>query len=128
MHQSKELFVWPDNAAHQAAAPMHLSIPAEAVMRICSRRGTGSGTGLDLPAMCQAQTCSPHLDRCRAYPQQGAEQTLQRSTPSLVPAGGVTVKKTTSAMVIGIYSEGVRPADCTLIVENLGDYLIGQGI
>eukprot|EP00891_Asterochloris_glomerata_P006836 jgi/Astpho2/6836/e_gw1.00105.65.1_t len=43
-------------------------------------------------------------------------------------AGGVTVKKTTSAMVIGIYSEGVRPADCTLIVENLGDYLIGQGI
>jgi profilin len=41
---------------------------------------------------------------------------------------GVTVKKTTTALVIGIYDEGVQPADCNLVVENLGDYLSGQGI
>lgn len=41
---------------------------------------------------------------------------------------GVTIKKTTSALVVGIYDEGVQPADCNLVVENLGDYLIGQGI
>jgi profilin len=43
-------------------------------------------------------------------------------------AGGVTVKKTNTAMVVGIYGEGVQPADCTTIVENMGDYLSGQGI
>ena len=41
---------------------------------------------------------------------------------------GVTVKKTTSALVIGIYGEGVQPADGNIVVENLADYLIGQGI
>lgn len=44
------------------------------------------------------------------------------------PAGGVTIKKTTSAMVIGIYTEGVQPGDVNMVVENLGDYLVGQGI
>eukprot|EP00976_Prorocentrum_cordatum_P084003 1185469-Prorocentrum_minimum.AAC.4 len=42
--------------------------------------------------------------------------------------GGITIKKTVSAMVIGIYPNGVQPGDCNVIVENLGDYLIGQGI
>lgn len=41
---------------------------------------------------------------------------------------GVTVKKTTTAMVIGIYDEGVQPADCNQVVEALGEYLAGQGI
>ena len=41
---------------------------------------------------------------------------------------GVTVKKTMTALVIGIYSKGVQPADCNVIVENLGDYLAGQNI
>ena len=45
-----------------------------------------------------------------------------------VPQDGVTIKKTTSAMVIGIYGEGVQPADGNIVVENLADYLIGQGI
>ena len=44
------------------------------------------------------------------------------------PAGGVTIKKTASAMVIGIYTEGVQPGDVNMVVENLGDYLLGQGI
>ena len=41
---------------------------------------------------------------------------------------GVTIKKTSSALVIGIYGEGVQPADGNIVVENLADYLIGQGI
>ena len=41
---------------------------------------------------------------------------------------GVTIKKTNSALVIGIYGEGVQPADGNIVVENLADYLIGQGI
>ncbi|KAL3140583.1 Glutamate 5-kinase [Trebouxia sp. C0010 RCD-2024] len=41
---------------------------------------------------------------------------------------GVTVKKTMTALVIGIYSKGVTPADCNVIVENMGDYLAGQNI
>ena len=44
------------------------------------------------------------------------------------PAGGVTIKKTASAMVFGIYTEGVQPGDVNTVVENLGDYLLGQGI
>mmetsp|Transcript_31224 Transcript_31224/g.52451 ORF Transcript_31224/g.52451 Transcript_31224/m.52451 type:complete len:130 (-) Transcript_31224:223-612(-) len=42
--------------------------------------------------------------------------------------GGITIKKTNSAVVVGIYLTGVQPGDCNVIVENLGDYLIGQGI
>eukprot|EP00877_Chromochloris_zofingiensis_P001369 jgi/Chrzof1/11232/Cz05g28270.t1 len=37
--------------------------------------------------------------------------------------GGCTVKKTNTALVIGIYKEPVTPGDCNVIVENLGDYL-----
>lgn len=44
------------------------------------------------------------------------------------PSGGVTIKKTASAMVVGIYTEGVQPGDVNMVVENLGDYLLGQGI
>eukprot|EP00887_Chlorella_sp_A99_P001601 scaffold8.g1601.t1 len=42
--------------------------------------------------------------------------------------GGVTVKKTASAMVVGIYGEGVTPGECNVVVENLGDYLKEQGL
>ncbi|GAQ78249.1 Profilin [Klebsormidium nitens] len=41
--------------------------------------------------------------------------------------GGCTIKKTTSALLIGIYEEPVQPGECNVVVENLGDYLIGQG-
>lgn len=41
---------------------------------------------------------------------------------------GLTIKKTVSAMVVGIYDEGVQPGDCNTVVEKLGDYLIDQGI
>ncbi|KAI5383145.1 Glutamate 5-kinase, partial [Lathyrus oleraceus] len=42
--------------------------------------------------------------------------------------GGVTVKKTTLALVIGIYDEPMTPGQCNMIVERLGDYLIEQGL
>ncbi len=43
---------------------------------------------------------------------------------------GVTIKKTVSALVVGMYDQAqdVTPADCNTVVEGLGDYLIGQGI
>lgn len=41
---------------------------------------------------------------------------------------GVTIKKTNSALVIGIHGEKVTPGECNLLVENLADYLKEQGI
>lgn len=42
--------------------------------------------------------------------------------------GGVTVKKTNQALIIGIYDEPMAPGQCNMIVERLGDYLIDQGL
>nr|CAB3469529.1 unnamed protein product [Digitaria exilis] len=41
--------------------------------------------------------------------------------------GGVTVKKSNMALIIGIYDEPMTPGQCNMIVERLGDYLIDQG-
>ncbi|KAL4450661.1 hypothetical protein ABPG77_001017 [Micractinium sp. CCAP 211/92] len=43
-------------------------------------------------------------------------------------AAGCTLKKTATAVVVGIYGEGVPHGDCNVVVENLGDYLKEQGI
>ncbi|KAK9273998.1 hypothetical protein L1049_018812 [Liquidambar formosana] len=43
-------------------------------------------------------------------------------------SGGVTVKKTSQALIIGIYDEPLTPGQCNMIVERLGDYLIEQGL
>ncbi|KAK3040955.1 hypothetical protein RJ639_029065 [Escallonia herrerae] len=42
--------------------------------------------------------------------------------------GGVTVKKTNQALLIGIYDEPMTPGQCNMIVERLGDYLLEQGL
>ncbi|GLJ29530.1 hypothetical protein SUGI_0582160 [Cryptomeria japonica] len=42
--------------------------------------------------------------------------------------GGITIKKTRRALVMGIYEEPVAPSECNMVVEKLGDYLIEQGI
>ncbi|CAJ1955336.1 unnamed protein product [Sphenostylis stenocarpa] len=42
--------------------------------------------------------------------------------------GGITVKKSNQALVIGIYKEPLAPGQCNMIVERLGDYLIEQGL
>ncbi|KAK3213028.1 hypothetical protein Dsin_017734 [Dipteronia sinensis] len=43
-------------------------------------------------------------------------------------SGGVTVKKTNLALIIGIYDEPLTPGQCNMIVEKLGDYLIEQAV
>ncbi|CAI9100475.1 OLC1v1037587C1 [Oldenlandia corymbosa var. corymbosa] len=43
-------------------------------------------------------------------------------------AGGVTIKKTGQALVIGVYEEPVTPGQCNMVVERLGDYLVDQGL
>lgn len=42
--------------------------------------------------------------------------------------GGVTIKKTGQALIIGVYDEPMTPGQCNMIVERLGDYLIDQGL
>ncbi|TQE02351.1 hypothetical protein C1H46_011990 [Malus baccata] len=42
--------------------------------------------------------------------------------------GGVTVKKSTMALLIGIYDEPMTPGQCNMVVERLGDYLVEQGL
>ncbi|RCV25044.1 hypothetical protein SETIT_5G135100v2 [Setaria italica] len=41
--------------------------------------------------------------------------------------GGVTIKKTNMAIIIGIYEEPMTPGQCNMVVERLGDYLVDQG-
>ena len=48
--------------------------------------------------------------------------------PCLQGPGGVTVKKTNQALIIGIYDEPMTPGQCNMIVERLGDYLIDTGL
>lgn len=47
---------------------------------------------------------------------------------SLQGSGGVTLKKTGQALVIGIYDEPMTPGQCNMVVERLGDYLVEQGL
>jgi hypothetical protein len=49
---------------------------------------------------------------------------LRRSQGS----GGITVKKTGQALVVGIYDEPMTPGQCNMVVERLGDYLLEQGM
>ncbi|KAH7836141.1 hypothetical protein Vadar_033112 [Vaccinium darrowii] len=42
--------------------------------------------------------------------------------------GGITIKKTNQALIIGIYDEPMTPGQCNMIVERLGDYLVEQGL
>ncbi|PKA64638.1 Profilin-2 [Apostasia shenzhenica] len=42
-------------------------------------------------------------------------------------SGGITIKKTSLALIIGIYDEPMAPGQCNMIVERLGDYLLDQG-
>eukprot|EP00897_Mesotaenium_endlicherianum_P002338 jgi/Mesen1/2131/ME000152S01222 len=41
---------------------------------------------------------------------------------------GVTIMKTNGALIFGIYDKPTSHGDCNIVVENLGDYLVGQGI
>ncbi|KAJ8512605.1 hypothetical protein OPV22_003039 [Ensete ventricosum] len=43
-------------------------------------------------------------------------------------SGGITIKKTGQAVVIGTYDEPMTPGQCNMVVERLGDYLLDQGL
>lgn len=43
-------------------------------------------------------------------------------------SAGITIKKTNTALVIGIYDQSVAAGDANVVVENMGDYLIEQGM
>lgn len=43
-------------------------------------------------------------------------------------AGGICVKKTGQALLVGIYEEPVTPGQWNIVVERLGDYLVEQGM
>ncbi|KAL1834613.1 hypothetical protein DCAR_0104823 [Daucus carota subsp. sativus] len=43
-------------------------------------------------------------------------------------SGGITIKKSNQALLIGIYEEPMTPGQCNIVVERLGDYLIDQGL
>ncbi len=58
----------------------------------------------------------------------GEPNAVLRGRGKEIKTRGVVIKKTVSALVVGIYDEGVQPADCNQVVEGLGDYLIAQGI
>ncbi|SAM09419.1 hypothetical protein [Absidia glauca] len=40
---------------------------------------------------------------------------------------GVCAVKTTQAVLVGVYKEGIQPGSCTKVVEGLADYLLGVG-
>jgi profilin len=41
---------------------------------------------------------------------------------------GVCIKQTITALIIGIYGDGVQAGDCNVLVEGLGDYLKDTGV
>ncbi|XP_031106413.1 profilin-3-like [Ipomoea triloba] len=42
--------------------------------------------------------------------------------------GGLTIKKTGQALIIGVYDEPVTPSQCNMVVEKIADHLIDQGM
>ncbi|KAL1933750.1 hypothetical protein VTP01DRAFT_7840 [Rhizomucor pusillus] len=42
-------------------------------------------------------------------------------------ADGVCIVKTNQAILVGVYTEGIQPGQCTKVVEGLADYLISVG-
>ena len=52
----------------------------------------------------------------------------RRRAPGRQGTVGVTVKRTETALVVGIYGEGVSPNEANAVVEELGEYLKQQGI
>ncbi|TKY48222.1 Profilin-4 protein [Spatholobus suberectus] len=84
----------------------------EAIMKDFDEPGSLAPTGL-------------HLGDTKHIVIQGESGAVTRGKKG---AGGITVKKTNQALVIGIFEKPVTPGHCNTIVERLGDYLIEQGL
>eukprot|EP00992_Anisonema_acinus_P012429 TRINITY_DN8113_c0_g1_i1.p1 TRINITY_DN8113_c0_g1~~TRINITY_DN8113_c0_g1_i1.p1 ORF type:complete len:128 (-),score=34.84 TRINITY_DN8113_c0_g1_i1:134-517(-) len=42
-------------------------------------------------------------------------------------AAGIAIYKSAQAILVGVYGEGINPANCNMTVEGLKDYLVGVG-
>ncbi|KAK8660604.1 hypothetical protein V6N13_051526 [Hibiscus sabdariffa] len=56
------------------------------------------------------------------------QSVLPKNFDGLKGPGGITIKKTGQALVLGIYEEPVTPGQCNIAVERLGGYLAEQGL
>ncbi|CAL5355477.1 unnamed protein product [Camellia sinensis] len=100
--------VWAQSAAFPQFKPEEIT----AIMNDFSEPGVLAPTGL-------------HLGGTKYMVIQGEPGAVIRGKKG---PGGVTVKKTNQALIIGIYGEPMPPGQCNMIVERLGDYLIDQGL
>ncbi|RZB84553.1 Profilin-4 [Glycine soja] len=66
---------------------------------------------------------NPFIDNDLSEPQQSISIKI-----NCQGAGGITVKKTNQALVIGSCEEPLIQGQCNMIVERLGDDLIEQGL
>lgn len=101
-------------------------------MRVCAaRRGDAKGTTdktepKELSVLCpDSPADTPPCSLRQFFSIGGEADSVIRGKKG---PGGCTVKKTATALVIGVYAPPVSPGDCSVVVENLGDYLSGQGI
>ncbi|KAI4376286.1 hypothetical protein MLD38_014067 [Melastoma candidum] len=98
--------VWAQSSSFPPFKPEEIS----AIMRDFDEPGTLAPTGL-------------YLGGTKYMVIQGEPGAVIRGKKG---PGGVTVKKTNQALIIGIYDEPMTPGQCNMIVERLGDYLIEQ--
>ncbi|KAJ8435987.1 hypothetical protein Cgig2_004244 [Carnegiea gigantea] len=99
--------VWAQSSNFPQLKPEEVT----AIMKDFEEPGTLAPTGL-------------HLGGTKYMVIQGEANAVIRGKKG---TGGVTIKKTNMALVIGIYDEPMTPGQCNMIVERLGDYLIEQG-
>ncbi|WOL00723.1 hypothetical protein Cni_G09436 [Canna indica] len=97
--------------AQSAAFPQYKPDEITAIMKEFDEPGSLAPTGL-------------HLGGAKYMVLQGEPGVVIRGKKG---SGGVTVKKTNLAIIIGIYDEPMTPGQCNLVVERLGDYLFDQG-
>ncbi|KAI4377642.1 hypothetical protein MLD38_015238 [Melastoma candidum] len=100
--------VWAQSSSFPPFKPEEIS----AIMRDFDEPGTLAPTGL-------------YLGGTKYMVIQGEPGAVIRGKKG---PGGVTIKKTNQALIIGIYDEPMTPGQCNIIVERLGDYLVEQGL
>nr|1G5U_A Chain A, PROFILIN [Hevea brasiliensis]1G5U_B Chain B, PROFILIN [Hevea brasiliensis] len=98
--------------AQSSSFPQFKSDEVAAVMKDFDEPGSLAPTGL-------------HLGGTKYMVIQGEPGAVIRGKKG---SGGITVKRTGQALIIGIYDEPLTPGQCNMIVERLGDYLLDQGL
>ncbi|XP_020596045.1 profilin-3 [Phalaenopsis equestris] len=100
--------VWAQSALFPQFKPSEIS----AIMNDFNEPGSLAPTGL-------------HLGGTKYMVIQGEPGAVIRGKKG---SGGITIKKTNQALIIGIYNEPMTPGQCNMVVERLGDYLLDQGL